>query len=207
MNPSGKKLRGGGNSALTKLKALCVREFEKDGASAALDQIMLWAADEKNTNAIIRQRLGEFYKIQLARDSQLSSFYSWVKLTRKTHEREAKIQHWLECEKLEHPELPDAELFRRGQRKFQLISIAEEDPESWVKIQREQRGFEQLALDRDKLELLSAEKMLDARLRQVADELNASALSQADKIAAMRKAAFKDVEAFEASGKLKLPKP
>ena len=142
MKPSDNKLRGGGNSALTQLKARCLREFEQDGSSATLDQVMLWASeiiergDKKSTrtNAEIRQLIGEFYEIQLSRDTQLSSFYGWVKLTRKTHEREARIQQWLECEKLEHPELTDQELHRRGQRKFKLLSIAEDDPDSWATI-------------------------------------------------------------------------
>ena len=154
MKSSDNKLRGGGTSALTQLKARCQREFAADNVSVTLDQIMGWAADEKNTNAMIRQRIGEQFLIQLSRDSQLSSFYSWVKLTRKTMEREGKIQHWLECEKLEHPELTEAELFRRGQRKFQLIAIAEEDPDAWTALQ--QTGFkkEALALDERKMALL-----------------------------------------------------
>ena len=188
MKPSDRKIQGGGGSALTALKARCLREFERDKVSSTLDQIMQWAADEKNTNAIIRHRVGEFFNIDLSRDSQLSCFYSWVKLTRKTMEREGKIQHWLECEKLEHPELSDAELFRRGQRKFNLLAIAEEDPESWVKIQKEQREREQLVLDRQKFEFDAAKLALSA-VAQL-KTISASKLSDVEKIDAARKALF-----------------
>jgi hypothetical protein len=169
MKPSDNKLRGGGNSALTALKARCQREFAAENVSATLDQIMAWAAEEKNTNAIIRQRIGEFFQIQLSRDSQLSSFYSWVKLTRKTMEREGKIQHWLECEKLEHPELTDEELFRRGQRKFKLLAIAEEDPDSWATILREETNSKKLQIEERKLVLLEKKAAQLDQVKQVVD--------------------------------------
>ena len=79
---------------------------------------------------------------------------------------------------------------------FKAVLTAEK-----LKLQREE-----YSLDRERFELESAALMLDKALREKADEINASSLSQADKIAAMRKAAFADVEALKASGKLKLPK-
>lgn len=70
----------------------------------------------------------------------------------------------------------------------------------------EERQSRKLQLDVDKYLDLAAEKLLDASLRKRADEINASTLSQADKIRAMREAAFKDVAALQASGKLQIPK-
>ena len=71
----------------------------------------------------------------------------------------------------------------------------------------ETRQGRKLQLEIEKVYLVAAEKMLDQRLREKADELNASNLSQADRIAAMRQAAFADVDALRTSGELVLPKP
>ena len=105
---------------------------------------------------------------------------------------------------------------RIAQHKFELafMNLSEAHRLELIHIQQNEEGMrgnfalkrERLKLDREKFELLTAEKLLDKALRQKADEINASSLSQADKIAAMRKAAFKDVESLEQSGKLKLPK-
>lgn len=85
-------------------------------------------------------------------EAALSEFLSWYLVRATLQEREQKVQAWLECEKLEHPELTEEELFRRGQRKFSLISIAEEDPDAWVKIQKTQRDKEVTTLDRVKFQ-------------------------------------------------------
>jgi len=77
----------------------------------------------------------------------LSEFFSWHALEVKRQRREQAIEHWMECEKLDHPELSDEELFTRGQRKFSMISIAEEDPENWARIQA--TGFKKLQLSQE----------------------------------------------------------
>lgn len=82
----------------------------------------------------------------------LSEAYTYLVCRARAHEREQKIEAWMAGEKLEHPELSDEELFRRGQRKFTMLAIAEEDPRSWAMIQKTQRDREQLSLDRDKFE-------------------------------------------------------
>lgn len=64
----------------------------------------------------------------------------------------------------------------------------------------------ELKLAEEKFQLEFCEKILDQALRDQAERIANSNLSQKDKIHAMRKAAFKDVEALEKSGKLKLPK-
>ena len=72
--------------------------------------------------------------------------------------------------------------------------------------QAEKRKSEELSLLKLKIETEAAAKMLVKAMRERADEINASQLSQADKIAAMRQAAFADVEALKKSGGLELPK-
>jgi hypothetical protein len=87
------------------------------------------------------------------------------------------------------------------------ISKAELEKEK-IKLrqQAEDRAERALQLEINKYLDLAAEKLLDQALRKRADEINASSMSQTDKIAAMRAAAFKDVEALRASGKLQIPK-
>jgi DNA uptake protein ComE-like DNA-binding protein len=71
----------------------------------------------------------------------------------------------------------------------------------------EVRHEQEFRLELEKHQNETSEMLLNQALRAKADEINASGLSQAAKIAAMRQAAFADVAALEASGKLKLPKP
>jgi hypothetical protein len=87
----------------------------------------------------------------------------------------------------------------RTQGKQEEVKIA-------LKKQAEERQGKKLRLEMEKFELLASAKLLDKALRAKADEINASGLTQAEKIAAMRKAAFADVDALEASGQLQLPK-
>jgi hypothetical protein len=68
------------------------------------------------------------------------------------------------------------------------------------------QSAEVLKLARDKFEMEASEKLLDQALRQKAEEINSSNLSNADKIAAMRKEAFKSVDELQQSGKVKIPK-
>jgi hypothetical protein len=68
---------------------------------------------------------------------------------------------------------------------------------------------EELRQGREKIELLklkACEAMLSEAVRSRAAEIANSNLSNADKIAAMRAAAFADVDALEASGQVQLPK-
>lgn len=128
------------------------------------------------------------------------------------------------------PKLTAAELEEIGNKVFTAASLAARDQKSYVDIQylklaqqsartkadletaklkirkaAEARAERKLRLEREKFEISAAEKMLDARLRSKADEINASSLSQAEKIAAMRKAAFADVTALERSGRVQIP--
>jgi len=75
-----------------------------------------------------------------------------------------------------------------------------------IRTKAEERQSRKLQLEINKYLDLAAEKILDSTLRKKADEINASGLSQADKIKAMRKAAFSDVDALQQSGKIVIPK-
>ncbi len=75
-----------------------------------------------------------------------------------------------------------------------------------LKAQDQEFKRDRLALDRDKYEMMVSEKLLDDALSAKADEINASNLSNADKIAAMRREAFKSVDDLQKSGSVKIPK-
>lgn len=142
----------------------------------------------------------------ISSSAALSEFLSWYSLSQQLARNASAVEMLLSDYVKDNPKLPPEKIQAMGQAFFSAMSLAQRDPEVWVQVQRLNLQREQLHLDREKFELLAAEKMLDKALRQKADEINASGLSQADKIAAMRKVAFKDVETLQASGKLKIPK-
>ena len=122
------------------------------------------------------------------------------------------------------PGLTEEQLDDLGQRTFSLLAIRRQDPEAFVMVrsarskailekeklalrrQAEARQQEMLKLEQNKYRDLVAEKMLDQALREQAERIANSDMSNADKIAAMRKAAFADVDALEATGEIVLPK-
>jgi hypothetical protein len=66
---------------------------------------------------------------------------------------------------------------------------------------------QELKLAREKFELEASALLLDAATRARADEINAStSLTRAQKIAAMRKAAFTEIDELQASGRVVIPK-
>jgi len=73
------------------------------------------------------------------------------------------------------------------------------------RVKLEQKAQDQ-KLAREKFEMDFSKKLLDATFREQAERIANSDLSHADKIAAMRKAAFSDVDALQASGKVAIPK-
>ena len=142
------------------------------------------------------------------------SSWSLAQRFQQSESRALQFKDWLAQAK---PSLNEAELDRQAALMFQFAAVQEGDSETYLafatarhKAAMDKARLEQkeraLRLEIDKFELLAAEKMLDQALRKKADEINASNLSQADKIAAMRQAAFKDVAALQASGKLQIPK-
>jgi hypothetical protein len=63
-----------------------------------------------------------------------------------------------------------------------------------------------LLLEREKFEMEFCEKILDKATREAAERIASSNMSNADKISAMRKEAFKAVDELQASGKVVIPK-
>jgi len=116
------------------------------------------------------------------------------------------------------PSLSEQDLDARAALMFQFQAVKAGDSETYLafatarhKAAMDKAKFDQkerqLQLDIDKFQLAAAEKMLDRALQAKANEINSNAdLSRADKIAAMRKAAFSDVDALEQSGEVQVPK-
>lgn len=148
------------------------------------------------TTVQIRQFIGEHFSIQLQWDSQFSAFLSWVKLGQKVATRETAIEEWLKNESALHPELSEEELNQRGQRKFKLLSIAEEQPADWARILREEIRLKrlgqldrQITLERDKFEFDAAKAALKIwpSIKQISSD---KALSEPDKVQAVRQKLF-----------------
>jgi len=86
----------------------------------------------------------------------------------------------------------------------QLMRTAMEYVSAQTKASHKER---ELKLAEEKFQLEFCEKILDQATREAAERIANSGLSQAGKIAAMRKLAFKSVDELERSGRVKIPKP
>lgn len=153
MKIKNRKIRGGQKSELTLLVNFC-REHPE--ALERIVKFMNTARADKlfPTSAEMRQFIGEHHGIQLQRDSQFSSFLKWVELEETKTDRELKISDAISKYRRENPEATDAEMDVVGRRMFKEISIAEEDPKTYVAILREETRREQLGLDARKVAIL-----------------------------------------------------
>lgn len=122
-----------------------------------------------------------------------------------------------ETAKAELPaDIAEATRERIAQHKFELafMNLGEQQRLQLIQLQQNEDAMRgnltlkkaRLELDREKFERSSIELYLKWRKDRKMEELADSSLSQADKIAAMRKAAFRDVESLMASGRLNIPK-
>ena len=136
----------------------------------------------------------------------LSNFLSWYGLQRQLTRNASTVETLLAEARKANPTWTPSQIEQAGQSFFSALALEQQDVKTWFLTQQLGLKREQLRLDREKFELLAAEKMLDKALRQKADEINSSNMSNADKIAAMRQAAFTDVDALQQSGKVKIPK-
>ena len=155
---------------------------------------------------------------------QLSKFLSWYLLQEQFRQDEETTETLLEQLKREVPDLSDEKLDELGQRTFSLLAIRRQDPETFLSVrsakfkaelekqklalrrQTEARQERALQFEINKHLDMAAEKMLDAAMRKKAEEIATSGMSQKEQIAAMRKAAFSDVDALQQSGKVVIPK-
>lgn len=165
------------DSKLKRLDLAVMREVVAlcDKPQQTLADVIAWLKAERGVSSSV---------------TALSQDLPFLRARVKSAEREAKIEAWLETEKLEHPELSDEELFRRGQRKFSLLTIAEEDPKGWAMIQKTQRDKEGISLDRQKFQRETCELFLRWAADQRASAIASSTDSNADKIAKLGELMF-----------------
>lgn len=227
---SPQKLRGKSagqpDSELTKFKKLWLFEFGEHTRD-------YWKAQfiSDTRQAEVRQDIKLKHGINLTRDPQLNEFRAWLERqdqlnleAEQVAEDESRLiaEHgdWtLETIREEVLKRSYARAMTTGNfadgRATMRSDLAERSAKFNAELETaklklaqeaELRARAEFQLAREKFELDAAEKMLSAAIRQKADELNASNLSQADKIAAMRKAAFSDVDELQRSGKIQIPR-
>lgn len=137
----------------------------------------------------------------------LSEFHSWFALKRQLEKNQTAVQTLLAEAEKEHPNWTPEELRELGQAFFQALALDQRDPKVWMMTQKLARDFENLKLARKKFDLLIAERERERAERDAAEKQNAQAMTQAERIAAMRKESLREVEALRASGRLKIPTP
>lgn len=156
--------------------------------------------------------------------NQVSQFLSWYVLRQQLRQNASTVEALLEDLKQEQPDITPEQLDSAGQMFFTALSLEQKDTAAFVSVrssrakailemeklklrqQAEERQQKKLQFEISKHLDLCAEKLLDAAIRRKAEEINTSSLSQAEKIKAMRAAAFSDVDALQQSGQIVIPK-
>lgn len=146
----------------------------------------------------------------------LSEFWSWWQLRERFTAADARTAQIVDLLKERSPDMSPDRIREFGQAVFELEAIAEKDSEAYVSLQSlrlaresaETKGRqkeEELALKKAKFARDTCSLFLkwfkDEKAREIAD----SNLSNAQKIAALRKTFFADVDALEKSGEVTLP--
>lgn len=125
----------------------------------------------------------------------VSEFYSWFSVRHRLRERATKIQAYLDERKARDPGLSADELFKIGQREFSLAALADEDPETWTRIQTLGIREREAQLAREEFERKYCESWLqhvnDERAREIAADAQ---LGHDEKIAALKAHFFGDDE-------------
>lgn len=158
--------------------------WQENQATAARKETLKEIFDRADANA---KAVGQMLAERGSTAGQIAAAENLVFQLQATEEGKVDREMWIELEKLR--------IFRESAEtkgRLDQAKLAQKDQE--------------IALARTKFELEAAEKMLDAAMRARADEINASGLSNADKIAAMRKAAFAEIDELQVSGKVVVPK-
>lgn len=153
----------------------------------------------------------------------LSEFLTWYQLRESLRRREERVAGLLDELKRADPGIAPERLFDLGQSLFGSMAIAEEDAKGWwmtqqtalkrreIEQRREQtdRALElktrELALQREKFERETAELILKAVRDDRVRDIEASGLSQEEKIRALRTHYFRDVDELEKAGGVALP--
>lgn len=139
--------------------------------------------------------------------ASLSNIRDRLMLKASLTENAATTETLLEELKQEVPGITDEQLAEYGHRAFSLIALRQQDVKAWVALRRTQKDAGDLKLARQKFEVEVAKKLLDEATRARADEIARGSGTEAEKIEAMRRVYFADVDALAASGTIVLPPP
>ena len=118
----------------------------------------------------------------------LSEFGSWYALRSQLSRNEQTVETLLAEYVKANPDLSPDKIQAMGQAFFSAMSLAQQDPESWVAIQRLNLQRAELMLAKDKFQF-DAAKLALASVQKL-KTISTSKLSDAEKIDAARRALF-----------------
>jgi len=136
----------------------------------------------------------------------LFSFFHWYssdKPLREAKEFREQIAEFLR----DNPniDLESDRVLKAGQIIFEQDAIARRDHRAYATLRRlRQKDLDQ-AMDRDQFEVDSIERFIKWRAIEEMNRLADANIPHGDKVAAMRKIAFRDIDALQKSGKVRLP--
>lgn len=186
---------------------------------ARQERIVEWAATPKSADCVggiayAREKLAAEGLRVSAR--AVSEFLAWWDLRERFSSASSRAAQIAEMAAQQSPDMSPDRVRKLAQSVFTLEAVEGRDAKTYVglenlRLKREAAEFkgrlerERLDLDREKFEVMSCRQYLewfrDARSREIAE----STASNAEKIAALRKLHFADVDALEASGEVELP--
>ena len=161
--------------------------------------------DQESQSAVIA-RVKKDFSIDTS-PAALTDFYQWFHLTAQLQEA-AGFADQLKRDLKDIPglKLDSDQISKAAQVAFEIQAMKNKDGKLFLGLRRERTRREILALDRERFESEVAGNALDIfesdKLRRIAE----SNTPRAEKIAAIRKEYFKDVDELQQSGKVALPK-
>lgn len=193
--------KGKSKPGLTKLKEL-------PSADRAKLMEILRAHTIKDSAPLVEKVFGFAYS-----EEQLSRFYRWQVVQEDLEQANDTMAQVEEFIARQNKDWTPEKVRNAAITFFTAQTTSNKDLEGFVSVtklvldrEKGEREDRKLTLERERFEIESAEKMLSEALRRRAEEIANSNLSNGDKIAAMRKVAFKSVDELEASGKVQIPK-
>lgn len=170
------------------------------------DQAKLASWLDQETQPAVVKKVQKEFGISTS-PSSLSDFYQWFHLTAQLQEA-ASFADQLKRDLKDIPglKLDSDQISQAAQVAFEIQAMKNKDGKLFLGLRRERTRREVLALDRERFETEVVGNALDIfesdKLRQIAE----SNAPRAEKIAAIRKEYFKDVDELQNSGKVALPK-
>jgi hypothetical protein len=183
------------------------------------DQIVGWAMEPKTDTCpgglkhALDQLAADGIKVSIR---ALSEFLSWYRLRQRFAAADSRARQVEEMLLEKDPSMSPEKVRELGQALFTLEAIDAGDAETFVSLEslklaqdsaatKGKIEIEKLQLQRIRIEVMVCEKALDWFEDKQAREIMEGSGSRAEKIAALRKSFFKDVDALQASGKVVLP--